>query len=284
MDSERVKAGSNTSEDATVFAKAVETMFRKLVRFLVGRVSLSSLQEMLRHIYVEEADSQLQIGRPGRSVPLTKLAVITGLDTRTVAQIRKSIYENNVLFEQLPLKELTPESAVVEAWAQSVSEDNGESNPDLLSYDGPDSGFERLFRRVVKSRGVTAQSVIERLVATKSVDIDRSKKTIRLIVSRFSPYFADDEPNAIISALSALSNLASTVEHNVGMPKEERLFQRQAWTFRLNPSQKEEFRSSLNKLLTSMDIAAGQEIAKWEEKEYEEHFLTAGVGIYYFED
>lgn len=280
-----MKVDLNSAEEATVFARAVESMFRKLVRFLVGRVSLASLQDMLRHVYVEEADLRLQSERPGHNVPLTKLALITGLDTRTVAQIRKTIYESNSSFEHLPLKELTPESAVVESWAQIVAQESGGgSSSDVLSYDGQDSDFERLFKKVVRSRGVTSQSVIDRLVATKSVEIDRSSKTVRLIVSRFSPYFADDEPNAVISAVSAISNLASTVQRNVGTPKSQRFFQRQAWTFRLNPQSKMEFRSKLKELLELSERSAREEILQWEEDEYKEQFLTAGVGFYYFEE
>lgn len=266
----------------SIFAKSIETVVRKLIRFLVGRVSLANLQEMIRHIYVEEAEMAFRKLQPEKSVPLTKLALATGLDTRTLTQIRKNIFENKDKYTQLPLKELTPESAVVEAWVQRV-ESNNESCR-TMSYDGPDSDFEKLFRSTITSRGVTMQSLIERLVATNSADIDRENKKLKLIVSQFTPYFADDEPNAVNAALSALSNLVSTIDNNVGAARENRLFQRQAWTFRLRPSQRLEFREAMKKFLEDVDNSARSKIERWEESEFKDDLITAGVGFYYFEE
>ena len=39
-------------QEAAILTRAVENVFRKLIRFLVGRISLVRLQEMIRYIYV----------------------------------------------------------------------------------------------------------------------------------------------------------------------------------------------------------------------------------------
>ena len=268
----------------SVFARTIETVFRKLIRFLVGRVSLANLQEMVRHVYVEEAEKNLRQLSPGKSVPLTKLALVTGIDTRTLAQIRSRIFEHGDRYTQLPLKELTPESAVVEAWVEMVRKSENPEKAKILSYDGIDSDFGNLFRSTITSRGVTPQSLIDRLVATNSVEINRNNKELKLIVSEFSPYFADDEPNVVNAALSAISNLVSTVETNVGAPRNERLFQRQAWTFRLRPEQRLEFRDVMRRFLEEVDQKARFEMEKWERSEYKNGDVTAGVGYYFFEE
>ncbi len=270
--------------NVSIFAQSIETVFRKLIRFLVGRVSLANLQEMVRHVYVEEAERNLQQLNPGKSVPLTKLALVTGIDTRTLSQIRINIFEHRDRYTQLPLKELTPESAVVEAWAERVKGSHDPDKARTLSFDGPNSEFEKLFRATISSRGVTSQSLIERLIATKSAEVDKESKTLKLIVQEFSPYFSDDEPNAVNAALSAISNLVSTVEKNVGSRKQERFFQRQAWTFRLTPTRREEFRAAMKRLLENFDYQARSEIANWERSEYTDDQVTAGVGYYYFEE
>jgi hypothetical protein len=272
------------TKSISVFANSIETVFRKLVRFLVGRVSLANLLEMLRHIYVEEAENNLKKVRPDKNVPLTKLALVTGIDTRTLSQIRKNIFEQKNKYTQLPLKELTPESAVVEAWVQKVQTSGDELSARIMTYEGPDSEFEKLFRATISSRGVTTQSLIERLVATNSVEINRDEKRLKLIVDQFSPYFSEDEPNAVNAALSAISNLVSTIDNNVGTPQENRLFQRQVWTFRLSPIQRLEFRREMSKFLQSVHQQAKDSIEKWEQDEFEDDLLTAGVGFYYFED
>ena len=104
-------------QEASLLTRAVENVFRKLIRLLVGRISLVRLQEMIRHIYVEETERKLQAEAPGRNVPLTRLALATGLDTRALVQIRRQIQLGEPQYRQQFLSELTPESAVVEAWA-----------------------------------------------------------------------------------------------------------------------------------------------------------------------
>jgi hypothetical protein len=239
---------------------------------------------MLRHIYVEEAELSLMLSHPGRNVSLSKLALVTGIDTRTVTNIRKNIYEQKARFTQLPLKELTPESALVEAWVQVVETDPLGNEKKVLSYDGPDSEFERLFKSTISSRGITVHSLINRLVATKSVKIDKKNKKITLLVTQFSPFLSDDEPNIINAALSAISNLVSTIDNNVGANQEDKFFQRQTWTFRLSPNEREKFRSTMKAFLENVDFNARSKIESWEQPEFQDELVTAGVGFYYFEE
>ena len=92
-----------------------------MIRFLVGRITLVKLQEMIRFIYVEETEKKLRAERPGRNVPLTQLALNTGLDTRTLTRVRERLQEGESRYRRQFLAELTPESAVVEAWASAVA-------------------------------------------------------------------------------------------------------------------------------------------------------------------
>ena len=43
---------------------------------------------MIQIIFVEEAEKKLQQETPGKNVPLSTLAVVTGFDTRTLAKIK----------------------------------------------------------------------------------------------------------------------------------------------------------------------------------------------------
>ena len=52
-------------QEADLLARAVENVFRKLIRFLVGRISLVRLQEMIRFIFIDEAEKMLRARRPG---------------------------------------------------------------------------------------------------------------------------------------------------------------------------------------------------------------------------
>jgi len=278
-----VRTGHGRLQEAELLARAVENVLRKLIRFLVGRISLVRLQEMVRHIYVEETELKLRAENPGRNVPLTQLALKTGLDTRALVQIRKRLQTEGQLYQQQFLAQLTPESAVVEAWARRVREAEAARDAAVLGYGTDDAGFESLVRSTLSIRGITTQSIIQRLVDTASVEQDRDRHTLRLLVDHYSPYLSQDEPNIVNAALSAISNLMSTIEHNVGAGHDEKLFQRQAWTFRLDPERRQEFRGAMRDMLERCEADALQRITPWEQDEYGKELLTAGVGFYYFE-
>jgi hypothetical protein len=269
--------------EAAILTRAVENVFRKLIRFLVGRISLVRLQEMIRHIYVEEAEQNLRSEKPGKSVPLTSLALVTGLDTRTLVQVRKQLEQDTQQYRQQFLAELTPESAIVEAWAEQVRTSDSGNGP-VLDYGSDKCAFEQLVRSTIPGRGITTRSIIERLVATNSIVQNKENRTLQLIVERFSPYLSDDEPNIVNAALSAISNLTSTIEHNMESPHEEKFFQQQSWTFRLNPDDRETFRRVVRESLGKCKTMTETNMEPWEGKAYGEGMMTAGVGFYYFEE
>ena len=269
-------------QEAALLARAVENVFRKLIRFVVGRITLVKLQEMIRHIYVEETERQLRAEKPGKNVPLTRLALLTGLDTRTLVQVRKRLQLDEPRYRQQFLAELTPESAVVEAWASRISA--GEEGATVLDYGSEDAGFEQLVRATISTRGITIQSIIQRLVDTRSIEQDKDSRSLRLLVDHYSPYLSQDEPNIVNAALSAVSNLVSTVEHNVGADPAEKLFQRQKWTFRLDPDDRDDFRRAMRALLERYESEAEDAIEPWEQARYDSTLITAGVGFYYFEE
>lgn len=271
-------------QEAALLTRAVENVFRRLIRFLVGRISLVKLQEMIRHIYVEETEIQLRAENPGRNVPLTGLALRTGLDTRTLVQVRRLLQLAEPRYRQQFLAELTPESAVVEAWASRISAAEDRERSAVLDYGSDEAGFESLVRATISTRGITTQSIIQRLVDTNSVAQDRDRRTLRLLVDHYSPYLSRDEPNIINAAFSAISNLISTIEHNVGAEQSDKLFQRQKWTFRLDPRDRERFRQAMRGMLERFEVEAETAIDPWEQDRYDSHLITAGVGLYYFEE
>jgi glutathione S-transferase len=271
-------------QEASLLTRAVENVFRKLIRLLVGRISLVKLQEMMGHIYVEETELKLRAESPGRNVPLTRLALSTGLDTRALVRIRERIQLGEPQYRQQFLSELTPESAVVEAWASRVRRSDDAEDASVLDYGSESAGFEALVRAAVPTRGLTTQSILKRLVATRSVEQDRERKRLRLLVDHFSPYLSQDEPNIVNAAFSAISNLISTIEHNVCAEPEDLLLQRQKWTFRLAPGDLPAFRQAMREMLERHEAEADGAIEPWEQDRYDSGLITAGVGFYYFEE
>jgi hypothetical protein len=273
-------------QEVTILTRAVENVFRKLIRFLVGKISLVKLQEMISYIYVQEAEIQIRDESTGKNIPLTKLAILTGLDTRAIASVREKIEASRGEFQQSMLKELTPESAIVEAWSAQIKKQPGKDSQKNrnLKFGSENADFEKLVRATINMRGVTTQSLIQILLATKSISLDKKHKSIRLLVDHYSPYLSKDEPNMVNAAFSAVSNMISTIEFNVTADVEDRLFQRQVWTFRLPPKKLMTFRAAMRTLLKDMEQQAKDEVKNWEATKFGDDLISAGVGFYYFED
>lgn len=280
------RTGNSHLADVAIFTKAVENVFRRLIRILVGRISLAKLLEMMSFIYVEEAELKLKRASPGKNVPLTKIALMTGLDARTVTNIRAKIGETGSQYQQKILRDLTPESAIVEAWVNLIKATPAKARKEVetLHYGDDHSGFEKLFRATISSRGITPQSIIERLVLAKNVEHNRKEKTVKLMVSHFSPYLSHHEPMIFTQAFAAIANLISTAHHNIESKPSSRFFERQTWTFRLPITDQLSYRRQFRAFLESMEGQAVKKMEPWETKENSVDVMTAGVGFYYFEE
>ena len=183
--------------------------------------------------------------------------------------VKRKLAIEGEIYQQQFLRDLTPESAIVEAWVDQIKlVGRGNTGSSVLTYGSENSDFENLVRTTISTRGITTHSIIQRLLATKSIEQDKSKKLLKLMVEQFSPYLSNDEPNIVNAAFSAISNLISTIEYNIKSPNDQKVFQRQTWTFRLKPSDQLKFRDTMRQFLQDADKQARQKIRPWEMDEY----------------
>jgi len=275
-------------QDAAILTKAVENVFRKLIRFLVGKISLVKLQEMIRYIFVEESENMLRKEYPNKSVSLTKLALLSGIDTRTLTKVRNSAgYRQPLHKESSFLKEFTPGAAILDAWssrAPYVETDSGKTKP--LKISGGEESFEALFLECIKGRGVTYKSLLHRLLESGSVGINKNQGTVRLLKKAYLPVDPSDQLGSIQMGFSAIANLLDTVIFNIESlaTGKEKLFQQGAWTYRLSPRNRSKIRSDLRQLLDQTDRKARDIICKYEESQANPDCITSGVSLFYFED
>lgn len=274
-------------EDATL-TKAVETLFRKLIRFLVGRISLIKLQEMIRTIFIEEAENQLRRESPEKNVSLTKLALMSGLDTRTITKIRNGSgyrrpFHNSGNF----LSDLTPGALILDVWnSKPPYFDPTSGRPRSLDVAGGEVSFEALFSDSIKGRGVTANSLLRRLVESGSVQVDAQNQKVSISRLTYLATDSADDIGAMEMGFGAIGSLIDTVLENLSnaATNKDRLFQRGAWTFRLSTSREPEARAELSRLLEETDNRAREILTKYEERGPGPDQLTAGVGYYYFRE
>jgi len=275
-------------EEATILTRAVENHLRKLIRFLVGKVSLTKLQEMIRYIFVDEIENKLRREHPTKNIPLTQLALLSGLDTRTLTKIR-----NNPKFRQ-PfhkeasfLKHFVLGASLLDAWSSKAPYIDGETgNPKTLRISGRPPSFESLFSESTKSRGVTYRSLLGRLVESGAVSTNETANEVQLLANSYLPSNSKDILGAIEIGFAAIGNLTDTVTKNISALEidGERLFQRGTWTYQLNPNNKKNLRRDLNLLLEKTDKTARKIIQKYEEDNYSSEHMTAGASFFYFEE
>ena len=275
-------------KDAAILTRAVENLFRKLIRFLVGRLSLVKLQEMIRYIYVEEAEGKLRRQKPHRDVPLTRLALLTGLDTRTLARVRNcDRYRKPLYKENRFIKSMTPESCVLDIWSSNsrfVDPDSGK--PKQISLHGAGASFEQLVKEAVTSRGVTSQSILASLIADKAVELDDETQSLKLLEKIQAPYKSGNEWGALEVGLLHACSLLDTVFHNFQAVKDggAPFYQRGSWTHRLRLDKRLDFRKIMRDFLEKSDDEAREFMLPYEEKISCEDQLTAGISMFYFEE
>jgi hypothetical protein len=275
-------------QDAAILTRAVENLFRKLIRFLLGRISLVKLQEMIRYIFIEEAENKLKKESPRKNISLTKLALLSGIDTRTLTKVRNSEgYRQPLYRESKFLREFTPGAAILDYWSSKrpfVDPQSGE--PKILKISGEDNSFEALFSGCIRGRGVTARSLLQRLAESGAVKIDHEQGTVKLLKRTYLPSSSSDQQGSIQMGFSAIGNMLDTVIHNVESldTGAERLYQQGAWTYRLSPCNQQQIRNSLRQLLAETDKKARKIFSKYEDKNAASEQITSGISLFYFEE
>ncbi|MEJ8568524.1 DUF6502 family protein [Elongatibacter sediminis] len=274
--------------DVAILTRSVENVFRKLIRFLVGRISLVKLQEIIRVIFIEEVEDQLRLEFPNRNVSLTKLALATGLDTRTIVRIKNSSQFRKPFFNTKNfLAELTPVASILDVWSsKSPYYDEKTGLPRELDIMGPSGSFEALFSSHIKSRGVTPKSLISQLLKSDTVELSKSGEKIRLKKRAYLPAQSVDKQGAIEMGFGAIGSLVNTVHHNISSQThpDDRFYQQGAWTLRLPANRRKAARAELRTLLENTDDQARTILAKYEEPHPNSQQLTVGVSCFYFED
>lgn len=275
-------------KEAAIFTRAVENVFRKLIRLLLGRMTLTRLQEMIRAVYIEEAELKLKRERPGKNVPLSRLALMTGLDTRTLNKYLDENQSDRSLYnEDRFLKAITPESSVLDFWAtKSEYRNSVDGAPLKLPLRGPAPSFEALVGEISISRGVTMSSVLDRLEKSESIRVDPDSQLVEMLSSRFLPFSKRGLSEALEVGFVTVGYLVDTLVHNLEKKSEGDVafFQRSNWTTRLSRAQLSVFRSKVRHYLSEAETGAIQVIEQFEDQESKHEQVTAGVSFFYFEE
>ncbi len=274
--------------EVAIIGRGVESVLRRLIRFLAGVISLAKLHELIDFIYVEEMDEKLRREHPRRQVTLSTMALNTGLDTRVINRIRSSSgYRRGLLNEAEFFRDFTPAASFLHLWSTDprfVDADSG--LPLTLSVRGETGSLEELAGSLKMPRGVTIKSVVDQLESSGLIHHDPESDTVEMRVDRYLPSPSKDREGALEIGFVAVSRLIDTVLGNLdpALPDEERLYQRVYWINHLPRQQRAVFRKKMVALLDEVEQAGYRQLTEFDQAFDTPSQISAGFGLYLFED
>ena len=281
------KSGKPAMRDVAVLTRAVERVFRKLIRMLIGKMSLKKLQEMIQIIFIEETEAILKKESPGKNVALGDIALQTGVDTRTIKKIRAYIESSNPIHQDDTfLDGFMPLFKVFDLWMNDARFfDTGTRKPRSLAIEGDGASFSELVKMAIQSRGLTTRAVLKRLKEIDVVDVDARTGTV-VLKQEDNVFIGKDDLDLLEVGLTAIGNLVSTVNHNIQnhLNEDAKYFQRGSWDYQFNPEHIDHVRATIHRYLRKMDAQSRDLILTLTEPEGQKGQLTAGNSMFYFEE
>lgn len=276
------------SSEVVVISRGVESVLRRLIRFLVGKISLAKLHELINFIYVEEVDEYLRRERPDRQVTLSTMALNTGLDTRVINRIRSSSnYKRGLTNDEEFYRDSTPAASFLHHWstdARFTDPDTGLPKP--LTITGETGSLEELATLLKLPRGVTIKSVAEQLERSELVHLDWERGTVEMRMDWYLPSPDKDREGALDAGFVAVGWLLETVLRNLSADSTpgERLYQRVFWINRLPRQQRAVFRERFVTLLEETEQEGRRLLQELDQPFDTPGRISVGFGLYLFED
>jgi hypothetical protein len=271
------KLHSNLSFDVN-WLGFIKDGLRPIIKILVkNKVEFNSFTNLLREIYVEEAEKHINKTSNDSRGKISSIAFQTGMDRREVSRILKN--QNSEAIED----NRSREGSILEHWynAKPFCEEPGK--PLLLKRSGGGLSFESLVQRFGKN--ISHGAILETLINSNCVvEIDNK---LKLIKKRYIP-IEGVNPEKIQIASNTLKRLGTTIENNFSTDKKS-IFQRNLYSVTIPSQSLEPFKEEITCMIT--DFYLKLLIPKFDEIEDKYKKLPAqknnksvGLSIFYFED
>ncbi len=280
-------ASEPAKRDIAILTRVVESVFRTLIRMLIGKMSLKKLQEMIQIIFVEEAEAILKEEAPGKNVALGDIALQTGLDTRAIKKVRKYIAVNNSISQDDEfLDGFMPLFKVFDLWMNDARFFDARSGkPKKLKIEGEGESFSELVKLTIQSRGLTARAVLRRLKEIDVVEVDSVSGTV-VLKQEDNVFISKDDLDLLDVGFTAIGNLASTISHNIqnNLDDDAKYFQRGSWDYQFDSEKMDHIRKVIHRYLRRIDKKSRELILSLAESESQKDQRTAGISMFYFEE
>lgn len=256
---------------------ACYTLLSPLVKILLRKgVAYSELMQVIKQVYVDTTEKQL-IESEGKATT-SRIAIITGLTRKDVAQIRKS--------------PLTPDSVsqkynrslrVINGWLEDKEFCTPGGYPEVLPIHGVEKSFEKLVERY--SGNMTTRAMLDEL---ESVGIVKRIEKEHVSLQHHAYVPSGDEKEAFNIMGTDVALLISTIDHNMTNAPDKARFQRKVCYDNIANEHLAELQKIVNKegqtLLEKLNTWLLQHDKDTNPEIKGEGHNRVGVGIYYFEE
>ncbi len=264
------------SDQGARLAVSIERVMRPFIKLIVGRVSCGFLIQQLKRIYIEEARSWIKNNDPHGRVTKSKLAMLTGLDTRTIS----SFEESSISPSETRLGDICAEAAVLETWNSDSKYRDADDKPRLLPILGRGASFQTLVSATV-GRNVTAQTVLDRLLESDNVKVI-DDNFVRLVNPFYQPIKESEGSLIDYGSLSA-SRLLETVNHNLNChDRHDRRLQQNRWSTRVRRTDLPKLDAEMRQLVERQIVEAEDILIRYEQAESGPDVTSFGVGWFFF--
>ncbi|MGB2059581.1 MAG: DUF6502 family protein [Alcanivorax sp.] len=268
---------SGTSSN-TGFHKAVRKLMRPLVRMAIKRgISVNDFYLWLKALYVEEAED---FTIAGKKQSTSRIALLTGLDRKETARLRKLNQDMDALLQQ-QTKRTNRAVRAINAWQKEALYCDENGNPKALPLYGDGTSLESLVHQYCGD--VTVVTVLGELEQSGLVDL-HDDDTVTLKDTSYIPH--EDNEELLFLMGQAAHDLLNTSTYNIEQQGKTSRLQLSVAYNRINP----EVIAKLKVLIEADSLELLQKLDRWLDREIDHQEDTgqpqyrAGVGIYYFEE
>lgn len=260
---------------------ACRSFMKPLARLLLkGGIGYREFAEICKTVFVEVASDDY--GIRGRKTNMSRVAVMTGLTRKEVRKIRNAIEAGLTS----PITRTRRPESVLAVWHGDPEYLDKHMNPKRIPFEGTGANFRDLVARV--GGDIPPRAMLNELLRAGSIVPEGSK--FRAVSRSYVP--ESNDPAAVHLAGEAISDLVSTIHHNLSWPGPDgRFLERRVYSDRLPRSQRRRFRKlardkgelllhDLNAWLSDRERSA----RKVDPTESIGEMPTIGVGIYFFDN
>lgn len=259
-------------------AAAIERVIRPFIRLVVGRVSCGFLVQQIKRIYIEEARDWIESNDNHGRVTKSKLAMLSGLDTRTISAIEAQ--GSNP--EECTVGDLCAEAGVLYRWTSNPEFQDQQGEPRTLPIMGKSRSFQSLVSSTI-GRNVTYQTVLERLLESGNLEIENDE-FVRLVSPYYQPVKASEQTIIDAGSLS-IGRLTESIGYNLNRDsKTDRMLQQDRWSRKIPRERYNELNNRVRAVIERQILEVEEIIDEYEVDEHESGICTFGIGWFAFGD